>query len=182
VFILYAIAAGIAVGRLAGGRLEGLASLGFRWAPLAIAGLAVQLLVFGPLAGSVGSAGTPLFVGSTVAVLVAVARNLRIPGLALVVIGAASNLIAIVANGGTMPADPGAAALAGLTRDPGFSNSAVAASPALQPLTDIFALPAGIPFANVFSVGDVLIGLGIAVAIAVGMRRIPPVQGRTSYD
>jgi hypothetical protein len=30
------------------------------------------------------------------------------------------------------------------------------------------------PLANVFSVGDVLIGLGIAIAIAAGMRRTPP--------
>jgi hypothetical protein len=182
VFILYAIVAGVAIGFVAGGRLEGLASLGLRWAPLAIAGFVVQLLVFGPLASTVGSAGTPLYVGSTIAVLAAVARNIRIPGLALVVLGAGSNLVAIVANGGVMPADPGAVALAGLATDPGFSNSAVVASPALAPLTDIFALPAGMPLANVFSVGDVLIGLGIAIAIAAGMRRTGAVQVRTSYD
>ena len=45
------------------------------------------------------------------------------------------------------------------------------AHPALEPLTDIFAIPHGIPFANVFSVGDVLIGLGVAVALAVAMKR-----------
>ena len=44
------------------------------------------------------------------------------------------------------------------------------ADPALRPLTDIFALPTWIPFANVFSVGDVLIGVGVAIVIAVGMR------------
>jgi hypothetical protein len=182
VFILYAIVLGVAVGFLAGGRLEGLASLGLRWAPLAIAGLVVQLLAFGPLAGSVGAAGVPLYVGSTIAVLVAVARNIRLPGLAFVVLGAVSNLVAIFANGGIMPADPGAVAVAGLASHPGFSNSAVVASPALRPLTDIFALPAGVPFANVFSVGDVLIGVGIVVAIVAGMRRARAVQARTSYD
>ena len=53
----------------------------------------------------------------------------------------------------------------------GFSNSVVVADPALRPLTDIFALPAWLPFANVFSIGDVLIGVGIAVVIALAMRR-----------
>ena len=45
------------------------------------------------------------------------------------------------------------------------------ANPAVRPLTDIFAIPAGLPLANVFSVGDVLIGLGIVVVIAAAMRR-----------
>ena len=47
------------------------------------------------------------------------------------------------------------------------------AHPALQPLTDIFALPHPIPFANVFSVGDVLIGVGVVIVIVVAMRRGP---------
>jgi hypothetical protein len=52
----------------------------------------------------------------------------------------------------------------------GYSNSVEMANPALAPLTDIFALPAWVPATNVFSVGDVLIMLGIAVAIVVQMR------------
>jgi hypothetical protein len=99
-----------------------------------------------------------------------------------VVVGTVSNLAAIVANGGIMPADRGAATLAGIEHGPGFSNSAIVDSPALQPLTDIFALPAAIPLANVFSIGDVLIGLGIAIAIASGMRLGRAVRRGTSYD
>jgi hypothetical protein len=38
-------------------------------------------------------------------------------------------------------------------------------------LTDIFTLPPWVPFANVFSIGDVLIGLGVVVVIALGMRQ-----------
>ena len=52
----------------------------------------------------------------------------------------------------------------------GPSNSIVIGDPALAPLTDIYALPAGIPLANVFSAGDVLIALGVVVAIAAAMR------------
>jgi hypothetical protein len=81
-----------------------------------------------------------------------------------------------------MPADPGAMTIAGIEHGPGFSNSAIVGSPALAPLTDVFALPAGVPLANVFSIGDVLIGVGIAIAIAAGMRSRPVVQMDNSYD
>ena len=169
-FILYAIPIGILAGYLLGGRLERLGDLRFRWAPLALLGLAVQVALFSdPLAQVVGDAGPPIYVASTAVVLVAVLRNLDIPGVAIIAIGAGSNLVAIVANGGYMPADPDAlAAIGGIA--PGYSNSSTVADPALAPLTDIFALPAWVPFANVFSIGDVLLGAGIAITIAAAMR------------
>jgi hypothetical protein len=172
-FILYAIPLGIVAGYLAGGRLDRLSTVRFRWAPLALLGLAVQVALFSdPLATMVGAAGPPIYVASTAAVLVAVLRNLDITGLPIVAIGAASNLIAILANGGYMPADPDAlASIGGIA--PGYSNSSVTADPLLWPLTDIFAIPAWVPFANVFSIGDVLLGIGVALTIAAGMRRQP---------
>lgn len=170
-FILYAIPVGIVAGYLLGGRLERLGDLRFAWGWLAIFGLLVQVALFAPPAADVvGAAGPPIYVLSTAAVLVAVLRNWRIPGLALVTLGAASNLLAIAANGGVMPASPEAVAILGLEAAEGFSNSAVVADPALRPLTDIFATPAWLPLANVFSIGDVLIGVGVALVIALGMR------------
>jgi hypothetical protein len=68
-----------------------------------------------------------------------------------------------------MPADPAALASIGGVA-PGYSNSSVVADPALAPLTDLFAIPAWVPLSNVFSIGDVLIGAGVAVTIAIGMR------------
>jgi Family of unknown function (DUF5317) len=172
VFVLYAIPIGIAVGFLMGGRLDRLGELRFEWGWLAIAGLAVQVVLFsGLVGGAVGrGVGEAIYVASTGAVLVAVWRNLGVPGLPLVALGAISNLVAIVANGGIMPTTHAALAAAGLSAEEGFSNSAVVADPAVAPLTDIFAMPPWLPFANVFSVGDVLIGLGIVLVIAFGMR------------
>lgn len=171
-FILYAIPVGIVAGLLLGGRLEGLSSLRFRWASLAIGGLLVQVVLFAlPTGEALASIGPAVYVGSTVAVLVALLVNLRLPGMAIVAAGAASNLAAIVANGGAMPVRSETLAAAGLDPHGGFSNSVVSASPALEPLTDVFAIPAGVPLANVFSIGDVLIGIGIVVAIAAAMRR-----------
>ena len=172
VFILYAIPIGIVAGYLMGGRLDGLGDIRFRWGWLAIGGLIAQVILFSPPAADiVGGLGPPFYVASTAAVLVAVVRNWRIPGLALVALGATSNLAAIAANGGIMPASPDAVAILGTEAGSGFSNSVVLSDPALRPLTDVFALPVWVPFANVFSVGDVLIGVGVATVIALGMRR-----------
>jgi hypothetical protein len=172
-FILYAIPIGIIAGYLLGGRLDRLATVRFRWAPLALLGLAIQVALFSdPLAAAISEAGPPIYVASTALVLIAVLRNLNIQGVPIVAVGAAGNLVAIVANGGFMPADPDAlAAIGGIA--PGYSNSSIVPDPALWPLTDIFAIPAWVPFANVFSVGDVLIGIGVAAAITLGMRARP---------
>jgi hypothetical protein len=173
-FLLYAIVIGLVVGFVVGGRPAGLGALDFRWAPLALAGLAVQIALFSePISDRVGDAGPLIYVGSTLLVLIVVARNARIPGLPLVVLGAASNLAAIVANGGYMPASPAAALAAGRAAASTYSNSSITDGAVLAPLTDIFALPRGLPMSNVFSIGDVLIGLGIAVAIVVAMRARP---------
>jgi Family of unknown function (DUF5317) len=173
VFVLFAIPLGIALGYLLGGRLDRLASVRFEWAWLAVGGLLVQVLLFSPLVTDRIDAGlgAAIYVASTAAVLVAVLRNIRVPGLAFVAVGAISNLAAVIANGGVMPTTTEALAGAGLEPTSGLSNSAVLAAPMLAPLTDIYALPAWLPLANVFSIGDVLIGVGIVVVIALGMRR-----------
>lgn len=171
-FILYAIPLGLLAGFLLGGRLDRLAGLHFAWGWLAMAGLLVQVVLFsGAVDDLLGDGvGAWIYVASTAAVLIAVLRNLRLPGMVLVALGAVSNLAAIVANGGIMPTTEGAMRAAGLDPEDGFSNSAIVADPALAPLTDIFALPPMVPLANVFSVGDVLLGAGVAAVIALGMR------------
>ncbi len=170
-FMLWAIPTGIAVGLVAGGRLAALSTLRFRWAAAAVAGLLVQVVLFAPMGESLaGASGPAIYVGSTAVVFTAVLRNLQITGMPIVALGAVSNLAAITANGGAMPADPAALAFAGIPAGDHL-NSVVLAEPALRPLTDIYALPAWLPLANVFSVGDMLIAAGIVVVIAAAMRR-----------
>jgi hypothetical protein len=178
-FMLLAIPIGILVGLLLGGRLANLAHLRIRWAWLAVAGLAIQIPLFTEAGDAMaGAAGPAIYVATTAAVFVTVLRNIRLAGMPVVALGSLSNLIAIGANGGAMPADPAALEVAGLGGPGTHTNSVVVADPVLRPLTDIFALPAWLPFANVFSVGDVLIGAGIVIVIVAAMRRPPqPLAG-----
>ena len=104
--------------------------------------------------------------------------NSDIPGAWFVAIGAASNFLAIAVNGGIMPAARGAVLLAGRPLDYHgvYANSAAIPHPHLLFLGDVFAIPASLPLANTFSVGDVLIAAGVVVAIlkTTLARQAPP--------
>jgi hypothetical protein len=163
--LLYAIAIGMIVGRLLGGRVRNLERVHIKWWGVAVSGLLVQLVLFAPpVAERIGSAGPPIYVLSTLAVLAALMRNLEQPGFTLIAIGAIANLIPILANGGAMPSDPDAwLTLTGVAQLPttAFSNSVLIGPETNFPfLGDVFVLPRPWPFANVFSIGDVLVGIG----------------------
>jgi hypothetical protein len=178
-FILYAVVIGLVIGLVTGGRPARLGQLRFRWAPAIIVGLLIQVAIFStPLGDALGVAAPWVYAGSTLLVLVAVARNLAIPGLSIVVLGGASNLLAIVANGGYMPVSADALRAMGRAEQAGYSNSRLFADVRLAPLTDVFAMPTWMPAANVFSVGDVLIGVGVAIAIVLVMhgRGVPDAE------
>ena len=97
-------------------------------------------------------------------------------------------MVAIVANDGVMPASRGALETAGLDiRSGEFANSDFVDDANLGFLGDVFAIPAGWPGANVFSVGDVLMVLGALLVLhaATGSRlfaarRTAPPQGQGS--
>ena len=163
--LLYAVVLGIVAGLLTKGRLSALGSVHIKLWPVALVGLLFQALLFSsPLAQSVGRLSPSLYVLSVTLVLMALVVNLRQPGFWLIIVGALLNFTAIVLNNGFMPASPDAVAV--LMGSPvlptaAYTNSALATGQTtLGFLGDIFALPRPLPFANVFSIGDVLIGLG----------------------
>jgi MFS family permease len=138
-----------------------------RWAGLAIVGALLQLVLFLPIVNSrLGTLPPLLYVLTSVPVLACLLRNVRIPGLAIAAIGAIANLVAIVANGGHMPVDPAAARIAGHLPPAGYTNTVELVTAHLKPLTDIIAVPPPLPFANVYSVGDVLLVVGVAIAVS----------------
>lgn len=89
--------------------------------------------------------------------------NRRLPAVPVILAGAASNALAIAANGGVMPASARAERLAGLRLGAGFHNSAPLAHPHLLALGDVIPWPGPLP--NVLSVGDCLIYAGTLVLV-----------------
>jgi hypothetical protein len=155
---LLAVLSPLVVGRWPAGLLL------HRWRfPLLVwATLLVQaLLLEAPLPDAVARVGHVL---TYVAALVFLWLNRRVAGALVVAAGAASNGLTIALNGGVLPADPDAVAATGRVETGDFANSAVVADPVLPWLGDVFAWPAPLPLANTFSVGDVLILLGVALA------------------
>jgi hypothetical protein len=163
VLLLVAVFVGVVTVPLTGGRLAALGQAKFRLVPLIFAALALQVVIL-----AVMPAGSPLLhrllhlasYGLAAAFLVV---NRRIVGMPLVALGTALNLAAIVANGGVMPASRQAMRTADLSLRAGFANSTAVAHPKLQPLGDILAVPKGWPLANVYSIGDICIAVGVVV-------------------
>jgi hypothetical protein len=145
---------------LLGGRLSRLGDMPFRHVPWIVTALAVQIVIIELLPGphlllQAAHIATYAIAGWFIA------ANRRIPGLWLIGIGAGFNGLAITLNDGTLPARPEALQTAGIRFSPGqFMNSGFLPHPRLAFLGDIFAIPAGLPLANVFSIGDTLIVLG----------------------
>jgi hypothetical protein len=175
VLLLYSIALGLVLGRIAGGRVRNLERDHFTWWQLALAGLFVQLALFAdPIQERIGAEGPFIYVASTLVVMAALLRNLRLPGLAIIAVGAALNLIAVVANGGYMPSSAAAwLELTGTAAVPvaHYSNSVLIGPQTLFPfLGDIFVFPRPLPMATAFSLGDAFIAVGAVVFLVLAMR------------
>jgi hypothetical protein len=172
--LVAAIVGGLVAGYALGGRLANLEHLRLRAPWLVLLALAVQLVVFSPLSEGAGdTAIVATHIASYALILTFVVANLRTPGIAIAGAGTALNALVIVANGGLMPATRAALAFAGIpaAAEP-HNNSAVAdAGVRLVFLGDVMAVPEWVPLvANVFSIGDVLIAVGVAWLVAAGMR------------
>jgi uncharacterized protein DUF5317 len=153
---------------LMGGRIGALADVHFEAVWALPAGLGLQILIVYVLPEAPGELLNAAHVASYVLALIFVVANRRVPGLLVIAAGGALNFVAIAANGGVMPASRSALAAAGLADTPGqFASSAGVEHPMLGFLGDVFYVPASWPVHNVFSVGDVLIVAGAAIALHV---------------
>lgn len=169
--LLLVIVIAVAMVPLVGGDLRALAGLRFRLPWLLAAALVLQILVITVFPGPSTALRLTVYLSSYVLAVLFLLLNRGIRGLLLVGAGAALNLLAIGANAGVMPATRGALATAGVNPSgETFANSAVVANARLWFLGDVFAVPASWPLANVFSVGDVLIALGVGWAIVAASR------------
>lgn len=168
---------------LAGGRLRRLADLRIRHALVLPAALVSQVIVIEVIPGANHTALSAVHVATYLAAGWFVWVNRAIPGLWIIALGAASNGVTIALNGGVLPASKAALATAGIHPKPGeFLNSGVVAHPRLGFLGDVFAIPDRFPLSNVFSVGDVLILVGVAWAAhrICGSRLVPTWRPRVA--
>jgi hypothetical protein len=166
-FLLPGIVLGVLFALVLGGRTSRLLEVEFRQGWSVFAAFALQALLFLELAGR--PLETPIHLVSYALLFVFALANGRNLALLPLSLGMALNSVAITANGGRMPVAPDALAAAKLEVD-GHSNVRVGADH-LGWLGDVFALPSGFPLANVFSLGDILIGIGMVgfiVAVTTG--------------
>ena len=166
--MLMALLAGLLVATvpLFGGRLRALAHVRIRslWligGALALQVLAISVVPTWPHAVLVGAHLVSYVMAGWFVWL-----NRQVSGLPIVALGGALNAVTIAVNGGTLPASRSALATAGIHPVAGdFNNSGVLAHPHLAWLGDVIPVPASVPMANVFSVGDLLILLGLAYGL-----------------
>lgn len=166
VWCLVGLASPLLVGRWPAGLL----THRWRWPALVWAVLVFQALVF--KLDLPDGAGPVLHVLTYVAAAIFLWMNRTIAGVWFVGAGALVNGIVIALNGGTLPARREAAQAAGVDHGLDFANSAVLDDPVLLWLGDYWAWPEPLPFANTFSVGDILIVIGAFVAAWMGAERI----------
>ena len=172
--VIACVLLGVLAVPLTGGRLSALAGVHLRdrWT-LAVA-VTAQVVAL-ELVSHAGGVARLVHLLTYVLAGVFVVRNRRVPGLVLLGFGAALNALTISLNSGTLPADPGALARAGVEPEPGaFVNSGVVDDAYLWFLGDVFAWPEPMPLANVFSVGDVLIVVGAVWGVHRICRRRRP--------
>ena len=125
--------------------------------------VAIQVLIFTALSRQLPASAIEIGHYASYALCIGfIVANREQPGAWVIALGTSSNLLAIAANHGTMPADVSAWVRAGrpIPAAGHFGNSEPMTNPQLGFLGDVFAIPAGWPLSNVFSVGDVVIVIG----------------------
>ena len=175
-FLLAVVILSVVTVRPAGGSLSALGRIRLRHAWAIFGALTIQIAIVSVVPGGSPWLHRVLHVGSYALAAVFVVANRRLGGMRMLALGATLNLVAILANNGVMPASGSALRTAGrLTSSTDFVNSAAVAHPRLLFLGDIIAVPHAVPFANVYSIGDVVIAIGVAIAIhgLAGSRLVP---------
>jgi len=180
------VAASLVLALLAGGDPRRLAGLRLRGVGLFYVAIGIQLLAFPfpffPWHTGDGLARA-LWLASYALLVCAAFVNRDVTGVPVIAAGMLSNVAAVVANGGHMPALPSALQAAHKSFHVHF-NSAANASPHLAWLVDRWAVPHWLHVGNVFSVGDVVIAIGAALLVwsAMGARLPGPSRRSATFE
>jgi hypothetical protein len=195
VVLLPAVGIGLLIGFLTRGSLAGFNLARFRLLPLLLLAVFIQVLIFTPILGEtdfVQRTGQYIYMATILLTLVVFYKNLHIPGLVVILIGALLNAVVIFANGGYMPTKAELLDEAGRLEKVQQSEDAVASGERLTHtnsviaedgtrlliLGDIFALPESVPLSNVYSIGDIFVAVGAGATTARTMHLRPATTAR----
>jgi len=170
VLLVVPLVLALVIGVAGGGSIGNLANLRFRWPWFVVAVLVIrEAVLFRPLNRI---DGVQYLYAAALAGLVAwTAWHIRrIPGVWVVTVGAASNLIVVLANGARMPVTP---SLAGslVNRGPVAQYTLMGPDTRLDWLGDWIGFPWPVPGA--YSPGDLLIALGIGIVVILAIAHRP---------
>jgi hypothetical protein len=168
---------GVAVALLRGGSFAGWTRAHVHWSAVALASLGLQLVLFAPpidrlpVVVSWGPAVWVLCLAALAAVLVrnAIAQPALRTAWAIAALGIGLNVLVVAANGGYMPQSE--AAHIATRGTPQTSSDAsmlrnvvpMSSETRLNTLGDVIPEPAWLPKNNVISLGDLVLGLGLAL-------------------
>src|SRR3954447_6829837 len=170
--IVLGIVLGLILGLLARGRITRLIDVHLTWIGLIFAALALRIVTQVAIASGIAIADTlrlPLYATAFLLLLAGLWPNRSHPGISAIMVGAAANGLAIVANGGYMPVYGPALAAAQLSTNDLSAGFHVLLPTEFNaqfflnagPIGDIIPIP--LPFLhNVASVGDAFIAAGLA--------------------
>lgn len=180
-FMIYPILLGIILGLVFGGNFRSLLKRRFSLPLIAVAAFVIQLLIFsnGPLSKIPSPFLVALHLLSYLLLLAFVYCNRKTAGILPIGSGIFLNSLVIFLNGGYMPTTAenlGKTSMAGraeaLAASGTVNNSVQTTADTLLPwLGDIFHTPSWLPFSNVFSIGDILIAIGILIYLVFNMKR-----------
>ena len=173
---LFAIFLGIVAGLLTGGKLGNLGRIRFRWPWLVVLAVLVRgAVLLTPLNRVEGAQYVYVLSLAAIGAWTAVHWR-RLPGVWMVTLGSALNLLVIVANGGRMPVAPELAGSALLDRGTIGQYTVMGSGTQLNLLGDWIRM---YPILEAYSVGDVLIALGLAIVVFLSVRNPGAYEGVT---
>lgn len=173
-FIIFFILLGIILGYICGGKLSNLLNYPFHGIIFVFLSLAIQLAIFSdiPLFKNMNAnVVASLHIASYILLIVFIILNKKNYGIIAIGTGMLLNLLVISVNGGHMPVSivklentSMARHALDITNNASFNNATnLSGHTRLAFLGDIFKLPSFLPLSNVFSIGDILIALGILI-------------------
>lgn len=173
-----ALVLAVLAGWVRGGCLARLAEVRFRLGWLVLLAFLIRFALYAGVPWV--EPGSPANVGLQALahglLLAGLLANRALPGIRLAAAGVLANGLVVLANGGRMPVSRAALALSGqehllprLADGQLLTHRLLDGSTRLPWLADVFALPAGWPLALAFSLGDVLVAVGVFLFVQHGM-------------